>query len=606
MGRLTLRWLLMALLIPLQTLAERRVALLVGSNAGWAADRPLRFAEDDARRMREVLVDIGGFAPADVTLLTDPTTAALDQAFTSIEATLPSTQEPTLFYFFYSGHADANALHLRGPQVTMQALTQRLARSPARLTVAVVDACMSGAILGTKGATPTIPFRLRAEEPVQGLALVSSSDADELSQESKSLAGSVFTHHWVSALRGAADGDGNAAITLSEAYSYAYERTRADTASTTLPQRPGFRFELKGEGDVTLTRLSATSATLEVEPEAAPNRYVVVDAAERQLVAEVASSPGQRQRLHVRPGSYKIKRPLTDGIAVADVTVAQSTTAQVNRLSYRTVPRGEGFVKGGSMIEVWAATSSLAQGDVQAALSAFDRLLAEDPHQTVARRGKARALLAISSERQAALDRTGELKALDDALALDPGLADDPSFDRFAERGRVLRETVAQERALDQAAQEELKRNPRLRRRWGIGSQLISTKGIIVLEGHWAPVWWLNVTVAIDLIGPGIDLSVRVVPLANQWSPFVGVGAHYGTGWWRGNSRTTITINGMVSPLSYDDIWGNLVHADLGMQWMTPVGFFFEFGGGPMLFYDRRFAAMSWAGCINLGLGWLF
>ncbi|HEX8437981.1 MAG TPA: caspase family protein, partial [Archangium sp.] len=49
--------------------AEERFAVLIGANAGWSNDRPLRYAETDAERMREVLVELGGFAPDRVVLL---------------------------------------------------------------------------------------------------------------------------------------------------------------------------------------------------------------------------------------------------------------------------------------------------------------------------------------------------------------------------------------------------------------------------------------------------------------------------------------------------------------------------------------------------------
>ena len=43
-------------------------------NPGWSSDRPLRYAENDAERVRDVLVSLGGFAPDRVILLRDPDT----------------------------------------------------------------------------------------------------------------------------------------------------------------------------------------------------------------------------------------------------------------------------------------------------------------------------------------------------------------------------------------------------------------------------------------------------------------------------------------------------------------------------------------------------
>jgi hypothetical protein len=55
--------------------AEQRYALVIGSNPGWSQDRPLRYADSDAERVRDVLVSLGGFSPDRVELLRDPNTA---------------------------------------------------------------------------------------------------------------------------------------------------------------------------------------------------------------------------------------------------------------------------------------------------------------------------------------------------------------------------------------------------------------------------------------------------------------------------------------------------------------------------------------------------
>ena len=36
--------------------AEQRFAVLIGSNPGWSSDRPLRYAENDAEKLRDALV----------------------------------------------------------------------------------------------------------------------------------------------------------------------------------------------------------------------------------------------------------------------------------------------------------------------------------------------------------------------------------------------------------------------------------------------------------------------------------------------------------------------------------------------------------------------
>lgn len=592
-------------------MAERRVAVVVGANGGWSSDRPLRHAEDDARRMRDVLVDMGGFAADDVILLTEPQASAVSDALSALATRISTAREPTLLFYYYSGHADAEALHLRGPLLKHRALVSQLSAIGATLTVAVIDACMSGAILGAKGASSVVPFRVRAEEPVQGLALLSSSDADELSQESRALAGSVFTHHWVSALRGAADLDGDGAISLMEAYGYAYERTRADTLSTALPQRPGYRFDLRGQGDIVLTRLTREqAATVELPPGPA-QRYVVVDATERALIAEAASTPDSKQRIQLAPGAYKLKRPVAEGVEVADLVLAKGSIQDVTALSYRLMPKSDGYVKGPTGLAMWAASGSLGQGDAQTAIELFSKALQENPFEVSARQGKARALLVRSLELQHESDRPGELGAIKEALRIDPGLLIDPSFNRFHDRSRVLTAELEREATIRKAVELELKRNPRVKRTWGIGLQLVSTKGVFVLEGHWTPKPWLDVSLSVDLLGPGIDASARWLPLSWSWTPYIGGGLHYGTGLWRKTSKVTIQSgdpgsNAPSSSFSYDEYWGTVFHADVGFQWMSEGGFVLEVGGGPMAFYSASRGAFVLGGMANLGLGWYF
>lgn len=597
--------LIISVLFSLAAHAERRFALIIGANEGWATDRPLRYAHDDARRMQDVLVQLGGFQPADVQLLLDPNTRDVLTALEKSETQLAASKETTFFYFYYSGHSDSAALHLRGPVLNLGTLADRLSTSKASLSLAVFDACRSGAILGAKGASP-VPVamvRLQADEPVQGFALLSSSGADELAQESKALAGSLFTHHWISALRGAADTDSDGVVRLTEAYAYTYERTRSDTEATALPQSPGFRFSLKGQGDVPLTRLISAAATLELETEPS-RRYVVVDGTESRLVAEARSTPTERRRLQLAAGTYRVKRPVADGIDVAEITMTPGAVLWASRLEYKKQPLERGLVKGGSTLQDWAASGRLAEGDVDAAVDMFQRMIDEDPHEARARRGKARALLFRSQELNAAGKYDDELKTLQEALALDPTFADDPSVARFAERSKVLHAELERQKAVQAVVQQEVLNNPRVAKRWGLGFWIVSTKGILVLEGSWLPWWWLTVSLAADLVGPGLDLSVKVTPLVSAWSPTISFGGHYGFDVW--SRSTSTTVNGVPTGLAYDDMWGKDFHAEVGLQWMSKSGFTAEFGAGPMLFFNKHNGLWQWFGFFSLGIGWYF
>src|SRR6478736_3864529 len=94
--------------------AEQRYAVLIGANPGWSSDRPLRYADSDAERVRDVLVALGGFAADRVELLRDPSTADVRGALRRVADKVRGATEDTLVFFYYSGHADERFLHLRG------------------------------------------------------------------------------------------------------------------------------------------------------------------------------------------------------------------------------------------------------------------------------------------------------------------------------------------------------------------------------------------------------------------------------------------------------------------------------------------------------------
>src|SRR5450432_4425357 len=94
--------------------AEVRFAILVGANAGWTNDRPLRHAESDAERVQSALIEVGGFSAERVVLLRDPDTAELRAQLRRLSDRVRGAGDDAFVVFYYSGHADAEQLHLRG------------------------------------------------------------------------------------------------------------------------------------------------------------------------------------------------------------------------------------------------------------------------------------------------------------------------------------------------------------------------------------------------------------------------------------------------------------------------------------------------------------
>jgi hypothetical protein len=327
--------------------AEERFALIIGSNAGWENDRPLRHAESDADRVAAVLVELGKFPADHVQVLHDPNTTEVRERLKKLSATTKAHGDATtLVFVYYSGHADGTSLHLKGPPLGFDELSETMRDIPATVRIGVFDACRSGTI-ATKGGAPTASFDVKVvdELTVRGLALLTSSGADELSQEQRALQGSVFTHHFLSGLRGAADLDHNGQVTLAESYQYAFQRTEADTAATIAPQRPAFRYEMKGQGDLVMTWPESATASL-LLASGPGQRYVVVDEKETLVVAEGRSDAERELDMALAPGRYLVKEVLKDQFKVAALTLKDGAHVRTSSLTFTPRPMSAGLVKG--------------------------------------------------------------------------------------------------------------------------------------------------------------------------------------------------------------------------------------------------------------------
>ncbi len=138
--------------------------------------------------------------------------------------------------------------------------------------------------------------------------ILTSSSADEDSQESDVIGGSYFSHHLTSGLLGDADRSGDGRVTLFEAYSHAYARTVADTAASSAgPQHPTFSYDLAGNGDLVLTELRASEG-LVVPRTAPPGAYYFVDPA-GMVVAELDKAQDLGAAGGARPGHVPGEAP---------------------------------------------------------------------------------------------------------------------------------------------------------------------------------------------------------------------------------------------------------------------------------------------------------
>ncbi len=590
--------LVVALCVASSAHAEQRYALVIGSNPGWSQDRPLRYADSDAERIRDVLVSLGGFSPDRVELLRDPSTADVRASLRKLADKVRGSSEDTLVFFYYSGHADDRHLHLRGDPMSHAELQDTLRGLPATIKLAVIDACKSGAVTN-KGGGPVAEFDIDVVSPkLSGMVILTSSGADELSQESRALAGSVFTHHLVSGLRGAADDNGDHEVTVAEAYHYAYSRTRADTATGGPQQRPAFRYELSGQGELVLTHLGDTRDAVMTLPRGPAQKYVVLDQHEWRLIAEARSEPARDVSLALAPGTYHIKHVLEDHLEVGSITLAAGEKKDVTRLAFASAPLAAGILKGDpndlspAERHEWARTRAfglLAEGQAMPALGMFDTLLREQPADTLAWRGRARALVRLAEAYERVNDKVSEKRSLADAMRSDPSLSEDPLFAIWYQR---LGEMDARDRAADEAKfklQQEIHDNPRTTKSFGVGFDVFSSRGTFAVTATMVLHRWLFPTVGIDFAGPGLDASIELAPFASRWTPYLALGGHVsasklGLQLWGGQGNVMENMDSY----SYEEMWGLHGRVEVGGQFVGTSGFTTELGLAMMLFESDK------------------
>ena len=318
-------------------------ALVVGSNAPGPGQLELHFAEDDARRVAATLTEIGGYPAGSVDVLVHPTPDALrgrlDELTRRVAAAAAAGKQVRVL-FYYSGHARSTAIDLGPAALPLDELRRRLLAVPATLKVVVLDACQSGAFSRVKGATPAADFSFNSRQHLDasGVAVLASSSGSELSQESEHLRSSYFTHHLLVGLRGAGDTNRDGAVSVDEAYRYAYHQTLVATAATAVGgQHVSLEVDLKGHGEVPLSYPRPATSSIEL-PAALAGHALVQDRQAKAVVAEVQKVSGKAVRIAVAPGDYDVivrtdarvlRCPVTAGASPGSVDPARCSAETV-------------------------------------------------------------------------------------------------------------------------------------------------------------------------------------------------------------------------------------------------------------------------------------
>jgi hypothetical protein len=349
-----------------QAAAPHRYAVVIGANKASPGRRDLRYAHNDAQEIADTLIRVAGYAYDDVTILLDPEPQQVLTALDAYLAREPSGAE-ALLLFYYSGHADAEALYPNGRPLPLSALKRRLDDGRMKVRIGLIDACRGGGWTGAKGLTAAPPFPV--EWPValdnHGSVLIASSSGGEDAHESEALRGSFFTHHWNAGLRGAADLNGDGTITASEAFDYAQTFTVRDTAVVAgTPQHPSFRIDLSGRRDLALVSLAAAKTTLSLAQTTGPLQLVHLDTG--LLILESPRGP-RDLHLSVRPGRYLVRRHLASETRVKEIELRPDTTTTVREADLVAVSAGPLAAKSAAARDVSASIVPARAIELQAA-----------------------------------------------------------------------------------------------------------------------------------------------------------------------------------------------------------------------------------------------
>ncbi len=235
----------------------RKFAVIIGvskyqRHEGGLGD--LEYADADARSMRDFLrrPEGGGFARDDILYLENEN-ATLGAVRDGLYRFLPKAGPNDLIIVFLAGHGSpdpysprdlyflmhdtrvADMPHTALPMKELQDALDGIVR--AQRTVVFIDACHAAGLSGEKmAATRGLEnnlINLYASKLFKetGRAVLTSSDVNELSQESQNWGGGhgIFTLALLDGLRGEADANGDAFVTAGELFAYVRDRVRTET-----------------------------------------------------------------------------------------------------------------------------------------------------------------------------------------------------------------------------------------------------------------------------------------------------------------------------------------------------------------------------------------
>jgi hypothetical protein len=271
----------------------RRIGLFVGANEGNYKQPMLSYAQSDAEAVSKIFSELGGINGDDNILLRPPERAYLDYRLDAIRNELADAKrngQRTELIFYYAGHSSEGYLNLGMQSYATFDLLKKIQNIEADVRIVILDMCYAG------GAA-------RGDSPISfdGCTVLTSTKENEESVEKKGINSTYFTHSLITGLRGAADINGDANVSLKELYDFVSREVKIKTDY----QNPQFNPKNTGSEETVLTNTALARARFIIDGDVI-GRIKIWDNSRKIYVSDLTKENQSSMELAFEFGNYQL------------------------------------------------------------------------------------------------------------------------------------------------------------------------------------------------------------------------------------------------------------------------------------------------------------
>ncbi len=231
----------------------------------------LTVSTHDAKAIYTLLLR-NNFDKDHIHLLTDqgPHPPSKGNILATLQSVARVTEPEDLLLFYFSGHGEekdgesylvpteGRGIVLEDMGIPIKRVREIMEKAEAKAKVIILDACHSGAKIGSKGTRPmSAEFIQHTFEEAAGIAILSSCTQGQLSYEWPDQNCSAFTYYLLDALQGSADHDEKGFVTVQDVSHHVTAGVKIWASQQQLIQTPTLNYLVIG--DIILTRYSGQS-----------------------------------------------------------------------------------------------------------------------------------------------------------------------------------------------------------------------------------------------------------------------------------------------------------------------------------------------------------